>query len=177
MNERRTALITGASSGFGVEFARLFARDGFDVVLVARSGPPMQALAEELQAAHGITATVIAKDLSPAGAGDELVADLTERGIRVDALVNNAGFAQYGPFADADPGVLDKMVVRERRRVDRPHPRAVARDGRAPVGQDREPGVRRLVRARAHDRRLRGDEGLRALAVPGVERGAQRERA
>ena len=70
----------------------------------------MQALADELQAAHAIAATVIAKDLSPAGAGDELVADLGTRGIRVDALVNNAGFAQYGPFVDADPGVLDKMV-------------------------------------------------------------------
>lgn len=110
MSERRTALITGASSGFGVEFARLFARDGFDLVLVARSGPKMQALADELQAAHAITATVIAKDLSPAGACAELVADLRERGIKVDALVNNAGFAQYGPFAQADHGELDQML-------------------------------------------------------------------
>lgn len=110
MSERRTALITGASSGFGVEFARLFARDGFDVVLVARSGPPMQELAIQLQDAHAITATVIAKDLAAPHACDELVADLGGRGIQVDALVNNAGFAQYGPFAEADPDVLDKML-------------------------------------------------------------------
>ena len=51
MSERRTALITGASSGFGVEFAKLFARDGFDLVLVARSEPPMRELAERLRSA------------------------------------------------------------------------------------------------------------------------------
>ena len=106
MSERRTALITGASSGFGVEFAKLFARDDFDVALVARSEPPMRELAEQLRSAHAITATVIAKDLSAARACDELVADLGQRGIRVDALVNNAGFAQYGPFVQADPDEL-----------------------------------------------------------------------
>jgi short-subunit dehydrogenase len=110
MSERRTALITGASSGFGVEFAKLFARDGFDLVLVARSEPPMQELAEQLQGTHAVTATVIAKDLAASRACDELVADLRERGIQVDALVNNAGFAQYGPFVEADAIVLDKMV-------------------------------------------------------------------
>lgn len=110
MSEHRTALITGASSGFGVEFAKLFARDGFDLVLVARSGPTMQVLADQLQGAHAITATVIAKDLSPAHVCDELIADLGERGIRIDALVNNAGFAQYGPFVRADPDELDQML-------------------------------------------------------------------
>jgi uncharacterized protein len=110
MGERRTALITGASSGFGVEFAKLFAHDGFDVVLVARTEPPMQQLAEELRTSHAITATVIAKDLSPNGAPDELIADLAARGIQVDALVNNAGFAQYGPFVEADRDELDQMM-------------------------------------------------------------------
>jgi short-subunit dehydrogenase len=110
MGEHRTALITGASSGFGVEFAKLFARDGFDVALVARSEPPMQELAEQLHSAHAITATVIAKDLSAARACDELVAGLGQRGIRIDALVNNAGFAQYGPFVKADPDELAQMM-------------------------------------------------------------------
>ena len=110
MSERRTALITGASSGFGAEFAKLFARDGFDLVLVARSEPAMQVIADELQGTHTITATVVAKDLAVANACDELLADLDERGIRVDALVNNAGFAQYGPFVEADPDVLHKMM-------------------------------------------------------------------
>jgi short-subunit dehydrogenase len=106
MSGRRTALITGASSGFGVEFAKLFARDGYDLVLVARSEPPMQELAERLEVAYPTTATVIPKDLALPNACDELFADLGERGIRVDVLVNNAGFAQYGPFGDADPDVL-----------------------------------------------------------------------
>lgn len=110
MSGRRTTLITGASSGFGIEFAKLFARDGFDLVLVARSGPAMQALADELQGAHTITATVIAKDLAVANASEELVTDLRQRGVQIDALVNNAGFAQYGPFAQADADVLDKML-------------------------------------------------------------------
>ncbi|MEO8423215.1 MAG: SDR family NAD(P)-dependent oxidoreductase [Actinomycetota bacterium] len=110
MNGRRTSLITGASSGFGVEFAKLFARDGYDLVLVARSEPPMRELADSLAKAHAITATVIAKDLAAPHATEELVADLGARGIQVDALVNNAGFAQYGPFVEADPGVLHEMV-------------------------------------------------------------------
>jgi uncharacterized protein len=110
MSERRTALITGASSGFGVEFAKLFARDDVDVVLVARSEPPMRELAEQLQAAYEITATVIVKDLSTTGASNELVADIAARGIQVDALVNNAGFAQYGPFVEADPEDLHQMM-------------------------------------------------------------------
>lgn len=110
MSERRTALITGASSGFGAEFAKLFARDGFDLVLVARSGPTMHELADRLRGAHAVTATVIVKDLAAAHACDELVADLRERDIRADALVNNAGFAQYGPFVEADPDELDQML-------------------------------------------------------------------
>ena len=75
MSERRTALITGASSGFGIEFAKLLAGDGFDLVLVARSEQPMRELVERLQGGHAIPATVIAKDLAAADACDELVAD------------------------------------------------------------------------------------------------------
>lgn len=111
MSDRRTALITGASSGFGVEFAKLFATDGFDVVLAARTEPPMRELAELLQEQHHITATVVASDLAVEGASLALVDDLCMRGIQVDALVNNAGFAQYGPFVDADPAVLHKMLA------------------------------------------------------------------
>lgn len=110
MSERRTALITGASSGFGVEFAKLFARDDVDLVLVARTEAPMQELADRLRAARGVSVTVIAKDLSTPGASDELVAELAARGTQVDALVNNAGFAQYGPLVQADPDELRQML-------------------------------------------------------------------
>jgi uncharacterized protein len=110
MTERRTALITGASSGFGAGFAKLFARDGFDVVLVARSGAVMEELAQELEERHGIAATVLPKDLSRPGACHDIVENLRQRHVRVDALVNNAGFAQYGPFADGDPAELVDML-------------------------------------------------------------------
>jgi short chain dehydrogenase len=60
--------------------------------------------------AHAFTVTVMAKDLSPHGASGELVADLAARGVQVDALVNNAGFAQYGPFVEADRDEMDQMV-------------------------------------------------------------------
>ena len=110
MSERRTALITGASSGFGAGFAKLFARDGFDVVLVARSGAVMEELAQELEERHGVAATVLPKDLSRADACHEIVDNLRQRKVRIDALVNNAGYAQYGPFAEADPIELVDML-------------------------------------------------------------------
>ncbi len=110
MSERRTALITGASSGFGAEFARLFARDGFDLVLVARSGAPMEELAQVLDGRFGSTTIVLPKDLSHPHAARDLVDNLHQRGMKIDALVNNAGFAQYGPFVDAEPAELVDML-------------------------------------------------------------------
>ncbi len=110
MSERRTALITGASSGFGVWFTRLFAADGFDVVLAARSQEPMEALAEEVRGARGVTATVIPMDLSEPGSGDALMTDLTDRGLHVDALVNNAGFSTYGRFVETDTQLTTRML-------------------------------------------------------------------
>ena len=110
MSGRRTALITGASSGFGEEFARLFARDGFDLVLVARRGAKMEELAQLLDQRFGSTTIVLPKDLSHAHAVGELVDNLHQRGVTIDALVNNAGFAQYGPFVQAEPAELVDML-------------------------------------------------------------------
>lgn len=93
-----TALVTGASAGIGVEFARALAERGSDLVLVARREDKLRSLAEELQAKHGITATVIAADLGTAGAGVRLANELDARGLRIRTLVNNAGFGTYGPF-------------------------------------------------------------------------------
>lgn len=100
--QKPTALITGASSGLGKELAKLYAQDGHDVVLVARSEDKLKALAEELQSAHGITATVIAADLSRATAPAELVKALERRSLVVDVLVNNAGYGLYGEFTKTD---------------------------------------------------------------------------
>ncbi len=99
---RRTALVTGASSGFGRELARLFAADGFDVVLVARSAAVLEELAREIGERHGVGTHVLPFDLASDDAPARLVDELALRGIAVDALVNSAGFNQFGPFADSD---------------------------------------------------------------------------
>jgi short-subunit dehydrogenase len=99
---RRVALITGASSGIGYELAKRFARNNFDLVLVARDGRRLQRVADELGQEQKIAATVLARDLSLPGAAAAIAADLHAAGINVDILINNAGFNVYGPFSDTD---------------------------------------------------------------------------
>jgi short-subunit dehydrogenase len=106
-----TALITGASSGIGRELARLFARDGDRLVLVARSRERLEELARELETASA-GVTVLVKDLCDARAPEEIAAALGEQGIEVDVLVNNAGAQVYGAFAGADlPRLLEMLQV------------------------------------------------------------------
>lgn len=90
------AVVTGASSGIGLELAKLFAADHHDLVLVARREDRLQALAEELAARHGVDADVMAVDLSRPQGPSELVRRLAGRD--VDVLVNNAGFGLVGDF-------------------------------------------------------------------------------
>lgn len=97
---RSTALVTGASSGIGLAFAKLLAQDGHDLVLVARRADKLQQLAEELQAKCGVTVTVIPADLGQSDAGAAVVAALAAKGIEVDVLVNNAGLGTNGSFAE-----------------------------------------------------------------------------
>jgi short-subunit dehydrogenase len=97
-----TALITGASAGIGYELAKLFARDGSNLVLVARSGDKLALLATELEKAHKIRATVIAADLALASGPEEVYAATQKAGIDVDVLVNNAGFGQFGFYVETD---------------------------------------------------------------------------
>ena len=98
---RKTALITGASSGIGKALAAEFARDGYDLVLAARSVDKMQALAQELQQRHQIQVTVIGADLQTDDGARTLHADIQARGITLNALVNNAGYGSFGEFKDA----------------------------------------------------------------------------
>lgn len=95
---KQWALVTGASSGFGVDFARLLAERGANLVLVARRAEPMAELAGELEARHGVRVRVIAMDLARPGVGPELKAQLDHEGIEVDILVNNAGLGVFGDF-------------------------------------------------------------------------------
>jgi len=98
----RTALVTGASSGIGVEIARCLAARGHGVTLVARREGPLQELARELAAAHGIRAEVVAADLTEVVSRNRIVEQLEERGLQTDVLVNNAGFSTMGPVHASD---------------------------------------------------------------------------
>jgi hypothetical protein len=97
-----TALITGASSGIGAEFARYHAAQGGNVVLTARSEAPLQTLAAELEAAHGIKADVFAADLETGEGVFTLIEYVEQMGIRIDILINNAGFGGQGHHIGRD---------------------------------------------------------------------------
>jgi short-subunit dehydrogenase len=97
------ALITGASAGIGSEIARELARRGHNVVLVARRKQRLDALAEDLRAEYGVRAETIACDLGKPAARSRMLGRITELGLDVEILINNAGFATGGPFHEADP--------------------------------------------------------------------------
>jgi uncharacterized protein len=105
-----TCLITGASSGIGIDLARELARRGHGVTLVARREAPLRELADELAKAHGIRAEVATADLSDMDARDQLVADVQKRGLTVEVLVNNAGFTTMGPVHASDPAREVSMI-------------------------------------------------------------------
>jgi len=107
---QKTALITGASSGFGLEFARDFAKDGHNVVLVARRTDILNALATELRSQYGVEVRVMGKDLSRMEEVDSIYTELEAAGVQVDFLVNNAGFGDFALFHQADYGKLEQMI-------------------------------------------------------------------
>ena len=96
----KTALVTGASSGLGVDFATILAERGCNLVLVARREERLRKLADELAQRHGVQAHVIAMDLAPLGAAADLYNRLRALNLTVDVLINNAGFGVYGPFTE-----------------------------------------------------------------------------
>src|SRR5271157_2494741 len=85
-----------------MEFARIFAREGYNLVLVARSADKLRQLASELEKAHGTRSLILAADLTEPGASAYVLDQTTRADIHVDVLVNNAGFGQYGLFAEND---------------------------------------------------------------------------
>ena len=94
----QTALVTGASSGIGESLAKCFARDGHSLVLVARSGDKLKALARSLEGECGVRVTVLPADLSKPGAAAGLASSLKRKRISVDVLVNCAGVLEQGAF-------------------------------------------------------------------------------
>ena len=113
MTERVT-LITGASSGIGTELARVFASHGHRLALLARRADRLQALADEIVGKGGMAPIVIPCDLEARDAGDRIAAALTDAGVEVDTIVNNAGFGMFGRAAGLDReqqlGMLDVNV-------------------------------------------------------------------
>ena len=107
---RPLALVTGASGGIGAELARALARDGHDLVLVARREVPMLNLAAELSSRQ-IEVSIIVANLGVFDAPSRLTCELARRGLgEVDVLVNNAGFGDYADFVCAEPTKLAEMI-------------------------------------------------------------------
>src|SRR5580698_5377981 len=108
--DNATALVTGSSSGIGAEIARDLATRGHGLTLVARRKDRLQALADELSAAHNVRCEVIAADLTDADSRAALPGQLEKRGLIVDILVNNAGFTTMGAVHKGDRNAELSMV-------------------------------------------------------------------
>ena len=109
-SDPRTALVTGASSGIGLELANLLAADSCNLVLVGRNRARLEEVASKLQAEHHITARCEPRDLSEPHAATGLWTELAITGITIDILVNNAGAGVYGNVEDEDPEALERML-------------------------------------------------------------------
>ncbi|MFZ6005647.1 MAG: SDR family NAD(P)-dependent oxidoreductase [Actinomycetota bacterium] len=105
-----TCLVTGASSGIGVELASILAARGHGVTLVARREDRLKALADELATKHGVRAEVVSADLTDEAARDRIVDTVAERGLTVDVLVNNAGLSTTGPVATSEVAAELRMI-------------------------------------------------------------------
>jgi short-subunit dehydrogenase len=112
--EGQTALVTGASMGIGVDLAECFARDGYDLILTARSEAALKDVAAKLAEKHKVKTVPIALDLGVAGAGRKLAEEIRARALSVDVLVNNAGYGTAGAFNGSDEanqlGMIDLNV-------------------------------------------------------------------
>jgi uncharacterized protein len=104
MSSHKTALITGATSGIGLELANLFAKDGIDLVLVARNEKDLTKIKLTLEKVYDIRVTVCAWDLAKPDAADHIYELVSSKGIDIDYLVNNAGVGDFTPFIDSDAG-------------------------------------------------------------------------
>jgi uncharacterized protein len=106
-----TAVVTGASSGIGLELARELARNGHDLVLIARSADLLAHLTVELREQFKIRVEAYPCDLSDAGAVRNLCSDIERSGVQIDILVNNAGVGLQGPFSEQDVDAITCMIT------------------------------------------------------------------
>jgi hypothetical protein len=109
---KETVLITGASSGIGLELAKCFAADGCRLILIARNASALEKLAEELRDKNKIEAVVLTADLSQPETPERIFQELAAQKIFVDVLVNNAGFGAHGAFVELSlPRQLEMLQV------------------------------------------------------------------
>jgi len=109
--QKTTALVTGATSGIGLELAKILAENGHDLVLVARRADILKKVAAELAGAHGVKVHVIRKDLSKPESPEEIAKELSKKKIQIGILVNNAGFGDNAAFANSDWKIASGMIL------------------------------------------------------------------
>ena len=107
---KTTAVLTGASSGIGLELARLLAADGYDLIMTARRVERLQQLADELEKKHGTTVRIIQMDLAKPDAGRTLWEAISTFKSDIEVLVNNAGVGDSGDFSGEELGVIERMI-------------------------------------------------------------------
>lgn len=108
--KNKSILITGASSGIGLSFAQLLAKQGSNLILVARNQEQLEQIASGLSKKHGIEAYVIAADLAEPGAAQRIFAQTQKKNLSVDILINNAGFGKWGDFLQFDTATYSSML-------------------------------------------------------------------
>lgn len=108
--DRKTAVITGASSGIGMELARMLAADGYDLIVTARRVERLQKLADDLGKMYGNMVHVIQMDIAQPFAGEALWRAISEIEPDIKVLVNNAGFGDSGDFANEPPESIERMI-------------------------------------------------------------------
>jgi short-subunit dehydrogenase len=106
----KTVLITGASEGIGFELAKIFSREGYRLVLVARNSAKLEQAKKEIMRSHPVLVEIISEDLSVPSAPRRIFDRLQEKSIGIDILVNNAGIGMYGFFAVSDLASQKKLL-------------------------------------------------------------------
>jgi len=107
---KNVALITGASTGIGKEFATIHAEKGGDLIIVARRKEKLELLKQDLEKKHGVQVRYIVKDLSLENAPREVYEEVKQAGIEIDYLINNAGFGGLGKFYERDWKLDETMI-------------------------------------------------------------------